>query len=48
MRGFRHFAKKIAELGANATFDAMEDLVQLVGDYMGKGGFDSQVERDAG
>ena len=45
---FPAFREKIAELGANATFDAMEDLVQLVGDYMGKGGFDSQVERDAG
>ncbi len=45
---FPAFREKIAGLGANATFDAMEDLVQLISDYMGKGGFDSQVERDAG
>jgi hypothetical protein len=45
---FPAFREKIAGLGADATFDAMPDLVQLVGSYVGKGGFDSRVERDAG
>lgn len=45
---FPAFREKIAGLEADATFDAMPDLVQLVGNYLGKGGFDRQVERDAG
>ena len=45
---FPAFREKIAGLGADAVFDAMPDLVHLVGSYVGKGGFDGQVERDAG
>ncbi|MNZ72165.1 6-phosphogluconate phosphatase [compost metagenome] len=45
---FPAFREKIAGLGADAVFDAMPDLVQLVGNYVGKGGFDRRAERDAG
>lgn len=45
---FPAFREKIARLGADAVFDAMPDLVQLVRSYVGKGGFDGQMERDAG
>jgi HAD superfamily hydrolase (TIGR01509 family) len=45
---FPAFREKIAGLGANVVFDAMPDLVQLVASYVGKGGFDGQMERDAG
>ncbi len=45
---FPAFREKIAGFGADAVFDAMPDLVQLVGSYVGKGGLGGQAERDAG
>ncbi|MDS7595339.1 HAD family hydrolase [Agrobacterium tumefaciens] len=44
---FPAFREKIAGLGADAVFDAMPDLVQLVGGYLGRDGSDKQVERGA-
>ncbi len=45
---FPAFREKIARLGADATFDAMPDLVHLVGNHVGKSGSDRRVEGEAG
>ncbi|QTK78182.1 HAD family hydrolase [Agrobacterium tumefaciens] len=45
---FPAFREKIAGLGADAVFDAMPDLVQLVDSYVGRGGLGRRMERDRG